>query len=311
MTELYNFQLEYEKLCRVKPDELLNVITNLGPLLKKIKGLGIETKFNFYLIKNNHNIMDEKGFLEFLTKYIPAYVLPEAAFQKINPNNLLQRYRESVGKFVRSNENTGEFGELFLYCMLEGQEKAVQLVNKMRLKTSPNMHFHGADGLHFKKDNERNILYIGESKIKKDFVQGSKKAFESLEALDEDIKKKNFEVSLIRENMNDYIPEELKNEIISHLDPWSENKVNFEERYVVFLGFSHQEIENMEKKFKGQELSEELKKYFQDVFNEKISQLLSSIKGNKLLNKKSFDFFIMPFKDTDKAKKMFLELLNG
>ena len=73
---------------------------------------------------------------------------------------------EAMGLFTRL-EKSGEGGELILFLLAERFLKLPQLVCKMNLKTSTNMHYHGADGLHAGVDasSGRLCLYWGESKL--------------------------------------------------------------------------------------------------------------------------------------------------
>lgn len=63
--------------------------------------------------------------------------------------------------------NSGEGGELILFLFAERFLKLPQVICKMNLKTSSQMHFHGADGVYMGVDRETNklCLYWGESKL--------------------------------------------------------------------------------------------------------------------------------------------------
>lgn len=76
---------------------------------------------------------------------------------------------EALGLFSRLSKS-GEGGELILFLMAERFLKLPQLVCKMNLKTSTEMHYHGADGLHVgvNSHNEKLCLYWGESKLHAD-----------------------------------------------------------------------------------------------------------------------------------------------
>ena len=61
---------------------------------------------------------------------------------------------------------TGEGGELLLYLLAERFLKLPQIICKMDLKTDPQMHYHGADGVYAGITPEGMLkLYWGESKV--------------------------------------------------------------------------------------------------------------------------------------------------
>ncbi|MFZ2973292.1 MAG: DUF1837 domain-containing protein [Ferribacterium limneticum] len=91
---------------------------------------------------------------------------------------------EALGLFSRLTKS-GEGGELILFLMAERFLKLPQLVCKMNLKTSTEMHFHGADGLHVGVDSAKGklCLYWGESKLYADPISAVTKCMKSLAPL--------------------------------------------------------------------------------------------------------------------------------
>ena len=58
----------------------------------------------------------------------------------------------------------GQFGELLLFNFLQHFYQAVPLLRKMPITTSVGHERFGADAIHYKKENGKNILLLGESK---------------------------------------------------------------------------------------------------------------------------------------------------
>ena len=77
---------------------------------------------------------------------------------------------------------SGEGGELLLYLMMESYLRIPQLFCKMPLKTNPQVHYHGADGIHgsFDPGTGQLALYWGESKLYGDPAKAIDACFESL-----------------------------------------------------------------------------------------------------------------------------------
>ena len=77
--------------------------------------------------------------------------------------------RKAKNKF-RANKNSeniliqGQMGELLLYHFIQKCMKAVPLLRKMNIATSPDHERFGADAIHFKIENDKNIIILGEAK---------------------------------------------------------------------------------------------------------------------------------------------------
>ena len=77
--------------------------------------------------------------------------------------------RKDKNKF-RANKNSeniliqGQMGELLLYHFIQKCMKAVPLLRKMNIATSPDHVRFGADAIHFKIENSKNIIILGEAK---------------------------------------------------------------------------------------------------------------------------------------------------
>ena len=77
--------------------------------------------------------------------------------------------RKAKNKF-RANKNSeniliqGQMGELLLCHFIQKYMKAVPLLRKMNIATSPDHERFGADAIHFKIENGKNIIILGEAK---------------------------------------------------------------------------------------------------------------------------------------------------
>lgn len=94
--------------------------------------------------------------------------------------NMMKLRQEAQETFVDSVKS-GELGELILFVLAEKFLKLPQVICKMNLKTSSNMHFHGADGVFLGKTENNNLaLYWGESKIYEHFSTAVEDCLNSL-----------------------------------------------------------------------------------------------------------------------------------
>ena len=95
--------------------------------------------------------------------------------------HIVKLYRKAKNLFTHL-QTSGEGGEMLLYLLIETYLGIPQLLCKMPLKTSSEMHFHGADGVHCKYDesSEDLCIYWGESKLHKKMSKAIGSCFESL-----------------------------------------------------------------------------------------------------------------------------------
>lgn len=80
-------------------------------------------------------------------------------------------------------KNTGEGGELLLYLLAEAYLGIPQVISKMHLKTNPQVHYHGVDGVHASADPTTGVLALwwGESKLYASLNDGIRSCLDSIE----------------------------------------------------------------------------------------------------------------------------------
>ena len=76
--------------------------------------------------------------------------------------------RKALQKFRKGSEDKllvqGQFGELLLFHFIQKCMKAIPLLRKMKITTSSQHERFGADAIHYKIENEKNIIVLGEAK---------------------------------------------------------------------------------------------------------------------------------------------------
>ncbi|HEX6666528.1 MAG TPA: DUF1837 domain-containing protein [Solirubrobacterales bacterium] len=99
---------------------------------------------------------------------IPRSAVIEAAdhLEQTKSADKFSELEKRAQKLFTRVEKSGEGGELLLYVLLETVLQLPQLLCKMPLKTSSEMHVHGSDGVHANLLGDGTLaLYWGESKL--------------------------------------------------------------------------------------------------------------------------------------------------
>ena len=142
-----------------------------------------------YLKIDGTNTPRVKGLADRLARELVNYAIPRSDIEAAQANatgphdtkHFAALYRKANRLFT-DLKKTGEGGELLLYLMAETYLQLPQLFCKMPLKTSPQMHFHGADGIHgtFDPGTQTLAVYWGESKLYATPSKAIEACFESL-----------------------------------------------------------------------------------------------------------------------------------
>lgn len=130
-----------------------------------------------------------KDFAAFVAACVLDFVIPrpvrDAVTQSVLKSGSFSPYQEldqQVRELFVRDESSGEGGEVLLSVLAERVLKLPQVFSKMPLKTSSEMHVHGADGIHAGVDSDTGHLklYWGESKLYSSPSNAIKDCFSSI-----------------------------------------------------------------------------------------------------------------------------------
>ncbi|MHB9038777.1 MAG: HamA C-terminal domain-containing protein [Armatimonadota bacterium] len=130
-----------------------------------------------------------KDFARFIGKRITDFSIPRAEITRALNESVrkgsaapMDTLNAKARSLFSRLPNSGEGGEVILSVLAETFLRIPQLFTKMVMKTNPEMHVHGSDGIHVGVNQESGNLavYWGESKLYQDAASAVNKCFSSL-----------------------------------------------------------------------------------------------------------------------------------
>lgn len=288
--------------------------TEVTGLLEEFKPTGCQCNNNFdikfYHIRFQNNFPRIEHFTKLLCEQIARFCLSRENLQKLNTGNIRKLYLEAKNKFSRPEGNkTGEPGELILFFLLEGVLRVPKIFSKMSLKTNPQMHIHGSDGIHLGINGNHLLLYFGESKLYSIHTTAITEALNSIKefitpsSTDSNNRQQDFEIDVLSNNLD--IPEgELRNRVLDALDPYNEERSNLKYMYTCFIGFDLNELGKQCKLTTFQQV-------YQSKAESCYKNILQKIEKDPVLKDLSWQFFFIPFNSVDEFRKNFLKELEA
>ena len=253
-----------------------------------------------------------------LCEHIIPYAIPrskvkealEKSYKTGNPKYINRYSREAIGLFTHL-ANTGECGELLLYMLAENYLKLPLLMTKMDLKTDPNVHFHGVDGVYAGVDKDTNnlCLYWGESKMYQKRSDAVNDCLESLSSYmkDEGHQRETARDFQLLQRQIDLSDESLEKAIKHYLDPESAKFNELTIKGIALVCFKDgcypDTDNNIHKTLEETQL--EIKSKLPNW-----KQHLKKRAGIEKIISFDFHFFFIPIPCAETFRKSFLEILN-
>lgn len=309
-------QKALEKLVRNDGDTIYSYFYELKSNYK-IEGTNASCHFHCINLDGNGRPKVE-SLVEFLMTKLIDYAIPR---KKIHEAMEHQRETGSAQKSAKlllqamrlftQLANSGEGGELMLFLFAENFLKLPQIICKMNIKTSSQMHYHGADGVHLGVDatTQKLCLYWGESKMYSDLAQAIYQCMKSITPFITGNmgggSEEERDIQLLSEFMNIDDPI-LESSLKKFLDPDRPEFNKLEYRGVCFIGFdidnypekpNTMTIENLAQSFSG-----EFDKWRSSVKNRITAESIESF---------SIHVFLIPFPSVENFRSTLLTYLRG
>lgn len=180
---------------------------------------------------------------------IPRSRVEEAAeyFQRTRSTTHFSRLEQQARELFVDADKSGEGGELLLFLLMERLLELPQLLAKMSLKTSGNVHVHGSDGVHAKLGEDGILdVFWGESKLYKSSSDAFTDCFESIApflAADGDEARQR-DLLLVRDNLNvQHI--DLATHLLEYFDETNPRRLQVRWNGACLVGFDHSSYPNL------------------------------------------------------------------
>lgn len=272
-----------------------------------------DNKLNLFTLQISNNSFSYNKLVEILGDKLHYFALSRNEIEKLkNEDKLNTLVTRAKVKFKDYTDNTGELGEVLLYCLLESHLKAPKILSKLEIKTSSEMYVHGADGVHLLKlSNTDYQLIFGESKMDAKLIDGIYDAFHSLKKLlDDDLNKLEFEVNLVESQLIKEIYDENAYKILKRIliPTSSSEEIYTDNSFGIFLGFNIEVTED-EKKLPNPIFREQLRTKIKIQVEETISSINFQIRKNCFAGY-NFYIYVIPFVDIDIKRKEIIKKLT-
>lgn len=250
-----------------------------------------------------------------LIEYLLDYSIPRQEIRKaqikdleMNTSKHIAALHQKARALFTTVRKTGEPGEVLLYLMTQSILKLPQAIAKMSLKTSSQLHYNGADGVHlgYDSENQKLNIYWGEAKLYQNHGEAIKNCFESIAPfLASNGSHRVRDLDLLTSNLSTF-EEGFAEAIINYLDPDHPSYNSLEFKGVCLIGFDYTKYPNEQRLKKQQEVLSEILRDLDGW----VYKLKTAIDGHQDLNKMVIEVFILPFPSVSDFRSAFLEVLN-
>lgn len=307
----------FETLLRRNSEELSSYLEDVE-IAFNIDNTKASTNCHFIKLNGNGQVRF-RDFALFLANKVMDFAIPRSEisaaqkyYQEYNSTSKFAQLQKKAASLFTKLKKSGEGGEVLLYILIEEILKIPQILCKMNLKTSGQMHVHGCDGIHAKYDETSDLLslYWGESKLYQTLDSGLTECLDSVKDFllhaDGNSSSQEREIQLVRSyiDLND---SDLEKAILNYLDMDSDkyNKVVY--KGACLVGFDYPKYPNIPN---SGLTNAEIKDFIKAEINAWKDKVKDKI-GN-FPNLKTFELhvFLIPFPSVQDFRDAFLKELG-
>lgn len=256
----------------------------------------------------------------FIDEKILEYAIPKKEIDEsreylaqTNSTAKIVRLRKKAEGLFTDLEKTGEGGEILLYILVQEFLKIPQLISKMSLKTSGQLHYQGADGIHVNYDSASSTLnlYWDESKMYSNMNDAMGKCMESLKGFLLDPQSSGSvqerDLQLITANISANVNDpDLEDALVCYFDKDDDMSNSIVYKGLCFIGFDIGNYPANKIQKTTEVVVEEIKKEIQAWQD----TLVKKIKTYTNLELKEIHVFLLPFPSVAEFRRIYLETIK-
>lgn len=314
-----------EPLLDISPDELQQIVSgdpveldvHLRLVERDVAVEGCEIKVHCHcLAVDGNGRVKPHRLVEFLRNSIVDYAIPKSRMEEARARDLKYKsssattalVHEAKGLFTDLSK-TGEGGEMLLYVLSERFLGLPQVLCKMHLKTDPQVHYHGADGIYARITEDGLLkLYWGESKIYADVKAAIRDCIKSLAPflieVDHEGASRERDLGLLSDK-TDLNDPNLTAAFKQYFDKSSPKSNLIEYCGVALIGFNADFYPTDDTKAIADKISNAARSAMKDWVEEISSRAIS-----EKIQKFDIQFFCIPIPSADESRSIFLESLG-
>lgn len=258
--------------------------------------------------------------IDFIDEKILEYAIPKKEIdeardylQQTNSTAKIVRLRKKAEGLFTDLEKTGEGGEILLYILVQEFLKIPQLISKMSLKTSGQLHYQGADGVHVNYDSITSTLnlYWGESKMYSNMNDAMGECMKSLKGFLLDPQSSGSvqerDLQLITANISANVNDpDLEDALVRYFDKDDDMSNSIVYKGLCFIGFDIGNYPADKIQKTTEVVVEEIKKEIQAWQD----TLVKKIKNHTNLELKEIHVFLLPFPSVAEFRRIYLETIK-
>ena len=272
-----------------------------------------KVRLNLHILRIDSNRFTYEDLITKLSNAICTYCLSRTKYYELYGKEKVGEINtEAIRRLRTYKSNTGEAGEILLYCFLETHLNAPKILTKLELKMNTDDYIKGTDGVHLLKISKNNYqLIFGESKLDKKLTTSLTEAFKSINDFINRSKNNIYsEINLIcDELLKEAVDEELYTYLLDIIKPKAGGEIKKNNAFGIFAGFNI-EISEEDQKLGNIEFDKIIRQRIVNEVESKYDHIRNKINELKLWGY-NFYLYIFPFIDKTKAVKQIMTRLEN